>query len=107
MVDRHEQAAPSRWATIAVMRLNNVIEWTTASGTKACVKPRVLSIVIAGAVEVQRLILVVGVTVLTVFVTHGIAVAAFIRVQVIEDNAARHNTGLLQPFGGFLNFGQG
>ena len=107
MVDRHEQAAPSRWATIAVMRLNNVIEWTTASGTKACVKPSVLSIVIAGAVEVQRLILVIGVTVLAVFVTHAIAVTAFIRVQVIEDNAARHDTGLLQPFGGFLNFGQG
>ena len=89
------------------MRLNNVIEWTIASGTKACVKPGVLGIVIAGTVEVQQLILVVGVPVLTVFVTHAVAVTAFVRVQVIEDNAARHDTGLLQPFGGFLNFGQG
>ena len=89
------------------MRLNNVIESTIVSGTKACVKSGVLGIVIAGAVEVQRLILVVGVPVLAVFVTHAIAVTALVRVQVIEDNAARHDTGLLQPFGGFLNFGQG
>ena len=87
-------------------RLNNVIERTTTISTKACVKPGVLGIVSAGTVAVQRLILVVGVTVLTVFVTHAIAVTAFIRVQVIKDNAARHDTGLLQPFGGFLSFGQ-
>lgn len=94
-------------STATTIRLNNVIERTTTSSTKACVKPGVLGIVSAGTVEVQRSILVVGVTILAVFVTHAIAVTAFIRIQVIEDNAARHDTGLLQPFGGFLNFGQG
>ena len=99
-----------RWqplSTVTTMRVNNVIELVNASGAKICVKPSVLGIVTACTVEVQRLILVVGVTVLTVFVTHSIAVTAFIRVQVVEDNAARHDTGLLQPFGSFLNFGQG
>ena len=94
-------------STATTIRLNNVIERTkTSSSTKACVKPGVLGVASAGTVEVQRLILVVGVTVLTIFVTYAIAVTAFVRVQVVEDNAARHDTGLLQPFGGFLNFGQ-
>lgn len=93
-------------STATTIRLNNVIERTTTSSTKACAKPGVLGIVSTGTVEVQRLILVVGVTILTVFVTHAIAVTAFIRVQVVEDNAARHDTSLLQPFFGFLNFSQ-
>ena len=93
--------------SMRVTCLSNVVEKVNVSNMNSREKLAILGMVIAYAVAVQKLILVVGVTVLAVFVTHAIAVTAFVRVQVIEDNAARHDTGLLQPFGGFLNFGQG
>ena len=90
----------------SVTCLSNIVEGVNTSDMNACTKLAVLGMVIAHAVEVQKLILVVGVTVLAVFVTHTVAVSAFVRVQIVKDNAARHDTSLLQPFCGFLNFSQ-
>lgn len=92
--------------SMTVMRLSNIVERVNASGTTLRGRPDVLGVVTADAVEVRKLIFVVGVTILAIFVTHAITVAAFVRVQIVEDNAARHDTSLLQPFCGFLNFSQ-